>query len=220
VTPVPRPSGVKPTLAAALTVLVLAAGCGSETETGSDSPEASPSATESATETAAPVPTGAVRTAGLVTVIDDGDGPQVCLGVVAMSYPPQCSGPAVEGWDWATSGQGMHETQGSQQWGSFALTGTWDGTALTVEDAVPAALYDAAPVPSEQPGASITVGVIEGADQVVAELEAAVPDAMGVNVLDGQVHLDVAYDDGSIQQWADATYGPGLVVVTSALLPA
>ncbi|MXG91986.1 hypothetical protein [Nocardioides flavescens] len=217
-----RPSGVKPLLAATAALLVLAvSGCGSETDavdTGLAT-EPSLSSSPSAPPAAPPSPTGTVRTAGLVTVIDEGEGPEVCLGPIAMSFPPQCSGPAVEGWDWSTSGQGMHETQGSIRWGSYALTGTWDGSALTVDDAVPAALYDAAPVPSE-PGSEATVSVIQGADEVVAALQTAVPDAMGVTVLDGQVHLDVAYDDGSVQDWADATYGPGVVVVTSALLPA
>ena len=30
----------------------------------------------------------------------------------------------------------------------------------------------------------------------------------------------VVFDDGSIQDWADATYGDGLVTITSALVPA
>ena len=33
------------------------------------------------------------------------------------------------------------------------------------------------------------------------------------------VALDVLYDDGSLQAWADATYGEGLVEVSSALRP-
>ena len=31
---------------------------------------------------------------------------------------------------------------------------------------------------------------------------------------------EVVFDDGSIQDWADATFGDGLVRVTSALVPA
>lgn len=214
-----RPSGVKPLLLASAAVLVLAAsGCGSQSDTGADDPAPSPSAT------AVPVPTGPVRTAGLVTVIDEGEGPEVCLGPIAMSFPPQCSGPAVEGWDWATSGQGMHETQGSLRWGSFALAGTWDGTAFTVEDAVPAALYDAvatpAPMPTPSGSGSPAPSAQASPDALAEQVRAAVPDATGVTVLDGRVHLDVVLDDGSLQEWADATYGAGSVVVTSALLPA
>jgi hypothetical protein len=35
-----------------------------------------------------------------------------------------------------------------------------------------------------------------------------------------RVTVEVVYDDGSYQRWADATYGPGTVVVTSALVAA
>lgn len=209
---------MKPLLAVSAAALVLAvSACGSgssDSGTGADAPQP----TASSSSAAVPAPTGAVRTAGLVTVIDEGQGPEVCLGVVAMSYPPRCGGPAVQGWDWATSGQGMHEEQGSTRWGSYALTGTWDGTALTVDDAVPAALYDAAPAsPSVPPAPIVTTG---SSETLAEQVRAAVPDALGVSVLDGRVSLDVAFDDGSVQEWADATYGAGSVVVTSALLPA
>ena len=55
------------------------------------------------------------------------------------------------GWDWAAHPE--HEEQSGVRWGSFALTGTFDGTTFTVTDAVPAALYDAmAPKPDALPG--------------------------------------------------------------------
>jgi hypothetical protein len=39
--------------------------------------------------------------AGQGTVIQVGDtAPHLCLGPVAESYPPQCSGPEITGWDW------------------------------------------------------------------------------------------------------------------------
>ena len=88
-----------------------------------------------------------VRTRGLVTVMDTGEGPEVCLGAVAESWPPQCGGPEVLGWDW--SEHEIHEKQGKVRWGSFVISGSWDGTALTVTDAIPAALYD---VMVEEPG--------------------------------------------------------------------
>lgn len=46
------------------------------------------------------------------------------------------------------------------------------------------------------------------------------PGFLGSGVADGVVGLDVIHDDGSIQAWADATYGEGLVLVSSALVPA
>ena len=51
-----------------------------------------------------PVPDGEVRTSGLVTVLDAGTGPELCLGAVAESYPPQCGGPALEDFDWGDVG--------------------------------------------------------------------------------------------------------------------
>ena len=33
----------------------------------------------------------------------------------------------------------------------------------------------------------------------------------------GPVHVDVVHDDGSLQDWATATFGAGAVLVTSAL---
>ena len=37
---------------------------------------------------------------------------------------------------------------------------------------------------------------------------------------DNLVAVDVVHDDGSLQAWADAAYGTGLVFVRSALGPA
>ncbi len=52
------------------------------------------------------------------------------------------------------------------------------------------------------------------------ELQAALPTlltsgSMAADSIDAQV----VFDDGSIQAWADETYGDGLVTVTSALVP-
>ena len=37
---------------------------------------------------------------------------------------------------------------------------------------------------------------------------------------DGHVFGDVFYDDGSLQEWADTTYGENVVIVSSALVDA
>lgn len=65
------------------------------------------------------------------TVIESGDGGvQMCIGPIAMSYPPQCGGPALVGWDWA-EWSGAYAESGGVRWGEFALTGTFDSEALT-----------------------------------------------------------------------------------------
>lgn len=65
------------------------------------------------------------------TVIESGDGGvQMCIGPIAMSYPPQCGGPALVGWDWA-EWSGAYAESGGVRWGEFALTGTFDSEAFT-----------------------------------------------------------------------------------------
>ena len=232
-----------------------------------------------------PVPDGEVRTSGLVTVLDSGEGPEMCLGAVAESYPPQCGGPAVADFEWGDVGA---EEAAGVRWGSYALTGTYDGTTFTVTDAIPAALYDAMAEPetgalepacddatttdtkkvtpqdldatlaaaSALPtyatawlsGNTINVAVTgdpEGAEaelrrtwggmlcvttveRTEADLNAInqeLQGALGEQLLTSgsfapdSLDAQVVFDDGSIQQWADATWGEGLVRVSSALEP-
>jgi hypothetical protein len=59
-------------------------------------------------------------------------GPQLCIGGVADSYPPQCGGPDVVGWDWAEV-DGAQSASGTT-WGDFTVVGTWDGAALTLTE--------------------------------------------------------------------------------------
>lgn len=57
-------------------------------------------------------------------------GPQLCHAV-ADSLPPQCTGPEVVGWDWAAV---EAESAGGTTWGSYLLTGTWDGARFTLTE--------------------------------------------------------------------------------------
>ena len=78
---------------------------------------------------------------GRGTVLDDGSGPQLCLGGVAESYPPQCSGITLAGWDWdAVDGE---ESAAGTTWGEFQVVGTYDGETFTVAEVRP---YDAGAV--------------------------------------------------------------------------
>lgn len=59
-------------------------------------------------------------------------GPQLCLGGVEESYPPQCGGPDVIGWSWdAVDGE---ESAGGTTWAEYTVVGTWDGEALTLTE--------------------------------------------------------------------------------------
>ena len=57
-------------------------------------------------------------------------GPELCLGGVKMSYPPQCEGTRITNWRWDQV-QG-EETAGSTTWGSYTVVGTYDGSSFTV----------------------------------------------------------------------------------------
>ena len=120
--------------ALAVAALVLVAGCGEETGHPSPSTPA-PHAIER--PTAVPEAEGPVTTGYPVTVLDDGDGAELCLGGVMDSLPPQCGGPSLVGWEWADH-QGDFESRGGARWGDFMVTGTFDGTSLTPSDVVPA----------------------------------------------------------------------------------
>ena len=274
--------------AAVLTVLGATAACSTEAEMKAVDPSGSDGSAAAAPSDGAPtpVPDGEVRTQGLVMVLDDGDGPEMCLGGVAESYPPQCGGPALTDFDWGDVG---FEEASGVKWGSYALTGTFDGTAFTVTDAIPAALYDVMAEPEQDPlaaacddatttdtakatpedmdatlaaasalptyatawltGNTINVAVTEDAEGAEAELRRTWGGMLCVTTVErteadlntinqelqaelgeqlltsgsfapDSLDAQVVFDDGSIQDWADATYGDGLVTITSALVPA
>lgn len=166
----------------------------------------------------APTAPGPVRSANLATVMDTGT-PEMCLGPVAESYPPQCGGPEITNWDWAEHGQRTFDEQGDVRWGTYALTGTWDGTAFAVADAIPGPLYDAiAPEPST-PAAPDTAYTGDELEAIRAELE-QLPGFQGGYAAEGRVNVEVIYDDGSLQAWADEEYGAGVVIVTGLLVDA
>lgn len=127
----PSPSRRISITAAALMVVSVLAGCGSElTPTGT-----APTQSED-------IETGALQGVGMV-LESRVHGPRLCFGALD-SMPPQCGGgPELIGWDWADAAEvaPADEADGTT-WGDYAVTGTWDGERLTVtavgapEDAV------------------------------------------------------------------------------------
>lgn len=81
----------------------------------------------------APGPEEVQRYTVTTMVLESPDhGPQLCLGGVLESYPPQCGGPDVVGFDWADVDD--EESARGTTWGNYALTGTWDDDALTLTE--------------------------------------------------------------------------------------
>lgn len=285
----------------ALSAPIALAGCSTEEQMEAVDPagdSAAVAAEPGEFPTAVPAASGPVTTNGLVTVLDDGDGPELCT-FVAESLPPQCSGIPMAAWDWAEHPE--HEDQSGTKWGSFALTGTFDGTTFAITEAIPAALYDAmsqAPEPElttpcdppadgwgvvdpaktsqvsmdatftaaaalpgyagafiDQPDdaaaandpTQLIINVAVTKDPAAAEAtlretwggalcvsEAAYTEAelndlaMELQKLPGVttssaaadvVQIGVLFDDGSLQDWVDATYGAGRVEISSTLVP-
>ncbi len=167
-----------------------------------------------------PMPTAAVGADGQVTtryaatVMDTGR-PELCLGPVAESYPPQCGGPALEGWDWAAY-DGHYDQQGDIRWGVFYVTGTWDGSIFVVGSAEP---DDGSTIP-EDPDLPPAPDDPPSTDELgrIADEVRDLGGATGAYANETQVTVDVPYDDGSLQAWVDEEYGAGVVAVSSALL--
>ena len=203
-----------PIAAAWLLLVVLSVGaCGTDSgDTAED-----PGSSVPAMPTAIPPADGPVVGLGLVLDASSGGEPGFCLGPVAESYPPQCTGLAMTGWDWWEH-PGDFDRAGKVRFGSFAVTGTFDGETLTYQSAVSGALYDPMPTPEPTSGA--------GEQHSQAELEAIarelneLPGALTTMPGDNLVVVDVVHDDGSLQDWADSRFGDGLVFVHSALQPA
>jgi hypothetical protein len=156
---------------------------------------------------------------GQGTVIQTGDAaPQLCLGPVALSYPPQCSGIEIAGWDWGTVDG--DETAGDVTFGTYAVTGTWDGSLLTATSSIMLALYD--PMVMADPlvdpanaGDSTDAELTHVHDQLTAD---APFEILAMTPQNGYLFVQVVYDDGSIQAWADATFLPDVVAVRSSLV--
>lgn len=126
--------------------------CG-DTVVGSPADESSAPAPSAATSGQTPDPAGPDDGVNLVpagydgrfrataTVLEaPGEGPQLCLGGVEESLPPQCGGPRLEGWAWDAV---EAERAAGTTWGSYTVTGTFDGDTFTLTE----------PATAPQPGA-------------------------------------------------------------------
>ena len=208
-------------LATALACLLLVAACGTDDGGRATDPAASsPSAAAPTAPSTGGIPpaAGPVTTRGLATVMDTGR-PELCLGPVADSFPPQCRGIPLQGWDWSQHRE-QYDVQGDVRWGEFAVTGTFDGTTMHVTGAVPSAVYDPAE-PADVPMPTGDAGT-HGPDQAGIERklrEHPMPGTLSVYPTPAGVVVEVVHDDGSLQARADAAYGPGAVAVVSMLVP-
>ena len=169
-----------------------------------------------------PFPTAPVEVQGLGTVLDSDGRPELCLGAVAESYPPQCSGPPILGWDWAAvDGE---QTADEVIWGAYAVWGDWDGETFTVtREPVLAALYDpmATPLDPNPWDEGLPAGPLPEAEAIAlqSQLPDVVPGLLSTTPVNGRLVVQVMFDDGTLQQEFDDRYGDDAVVVISSLRP-
>jgi hypothetical protein len=120
--------------AAALFLALLVAACGSG-EPGAVG--GSTGAADDAPPPAVPAPGSGQLYEGNGTVLEDAEhGPELCLGGVLLSLPPQCSGVPLANWSWDTV-EGAQSGSGTT-WGEFHVVGTYADGVLTVTEAGPA----------------------------------------------------------------------------------
>lgn len=196
-----RRTAMNRSLLAVLGLSLALSACSNESETRAVDPSgesAGESSSAAGMPTGVPAAVGEVTTDGLVTVLDDGSDIQMCT-FVAKSLPPQCSGSPLADWDWAAHPE--HEDVGGTKWGDFALTGTFDGTTLSVTEAIPAALYDVPSTPPVGPDFETPCKTPAGG-WVVVDAASATPESMDAT-------LTVAAQlPGYADAWLDQSINP------------
>jgi hypothetical protein len=70
-------------------------------------------------------------TATAVVLESPEHGPQLCLGGIATSLPPQCGGPDIVNWNWDDV---VAESMAGTTWGSYTVVGTFDGERFTLTE--------------------------------------------------------------------------------------
>lgn len=139
------------------------------------------------------------------TIIDSGAGPELCLGGVAESLPPQCSGPVIDGLDmsgWSEEAQGV-------RWGDRRVVVTWppvDGHIQLLEESEPKyerLVYPPGVLPAECAGIRHFVGP----GQINEYAQGLGASSGGVYLTnEGQIVLQVV---GSPQEHRDALASDG-----------
>lgn len=155
---------------------------------------------------------------GTGTVLDVAGDVTLCLGPIAESYPPQCDGLPLMGWSW--EGVDGFEESGHTRWGTYAVFGTFDEEVFTAtQPPIMLALYD--PIRPEDPTGGVPGETpVAELDEIARELPTELGDLLLATwTQDGYVWAQVIWDDGTLQDAADAEYGDGVVIVQSALRP-
>ncbi|HEX9994832.1 MAG TPA: hypothetical protein VGB14_18035 [Acidimicrobiales bacterium] len=177
----------RPLVAIATAVALAAAGCGDD----------------AVTTTATAPPEQPPRYEVTTTVLESADhGPQLCLGGIADSYPPQCGGPDLAGWSWdAVAGK---ESAAGTTWATVHVVGTFDGERFTLTEppgppgdaGPPTPLPDLSPACDQPVGTAAPAEAFAGVGGVPGEVAVWVSDPAG-GEWDGPFTVSVVVRPGS-----------------------
>jgi hypothetical protein len=106
------------------------------------------------------LPERATQVEFVVTVIDSGDGPELCVGGVATSLPPQCSGPVAAG----LAMEGWSEEMNGVRWGERSVVVAWppiDGIVDVVSDS-PVIAWEVVFPPDQLPAECRDIAIAAG----------------------------------------------------------
>ncbi|THV37008.1 hypothetical protein [Glycomyces buryatensis] len=152
------------------------------------------------------------------------DAAELC-GVVAESYPPQCQGLPITGWDWEAV---EHEEAEGVRWGSYIVTGTFDGKAFDItEDPVATADVDMADYPeldySEpeigEPAEELSVEELQAMVDEIAEAFPRIVYGGWADEQNGVALVDTLLVSPELQTYADEHYPQDTVVFSQMLRP-
>lgn len=122
--------------------------------------------------------------------------------------------------NWSWEGLDGSESSEATRWGVYTVQGTFDGESLTLTQR---------PVPPAEHGSMAHSAPTDGKagttdEETWLEIQEELADLLGDNYVttglrDGQVSVNVVWDDGTVQEAADADYGEGVVIIEPALRP-
>jgi hypothetical protein len=141
------------------------------------------------------------------TVLEQaGQGPELCVGGILDSLPPQCGGPPVAGWDWDHAPGA--EQSGTTRWADVHVVGTFDGETFTITEppTVVHRVDGGADVPDFSPACEDPSG----------DLSRTSGDALALT--SGANAAAIPSVPGQVAMWVTAT-GPGPFVVNYVVQP-
>jgi hypothetical protein len=163
--------------------------------------------------------TGRFRVTNITVLSSPDHGPQLCAAV-DESYPPQCEGLDIAGWDWSSV---KHESAGGTTWGDYDVVGTVDDDVLTLTETPTAPTPPDSDVDLEclEPCKPHTDHTLRELHQIADRVAAELPDVQSVwsNPQTGTVGVTVWIAYEAVWQQLAAEHGADVIDLHGVLEP-